>query len=150
MGNPPKPVERKRALGNPGKRALPSKSKVIALPAVGPEPPDPPRPLGPEGLKLWGRVWKAGRAWISPTTDLEVVLMLCESMDERVALRVAVLRGADWRERIALRHLDRQLSSLLGQLAFTPVERARLGMAEVDNASRFESLRARRQGNASS
>lgn len=145
MPNPPVPAERKRARGNPGKRPLADRSTVIALPGAGSEAPDPPRPLGPEGRKMWERIWQAGRAWVSTGSDLDVVLLLCESMDERVALRVRVLRGdGDWRDRVALRHLDAQISSLLGQLAFTPTERARLGMAEVKHASPLEELLAKR------
>lgn len=149
MPNPPKPVERKRALGNPGKRPLPAKTKVVALPSIGQDAPDPPRPLGPEGRKLWERVWHSGRQWISGGSDLDVVLLLCESMDERVALRVTVLRGSDWRDRVALRALDAQIATLLGQLAFTPVERSRLGVAEVRSATALEKLiegRTRRPG----
>lgn len=144
MPNPPKPTETKRKLGNPGKRALPKPQNVVALP-MAPEPPEPPRPLGPEGLKLWNRVWTQGRAWISPTTDIEHVLLLCESMDERTQLRLAVLRGSDWRDRVALRQLDHQLQSLLSALAFNPVDRTRLGVAEVSAQSKLEQIRDRRQ-----
>ena len=63
MPNPPKPTEQKRKLGNPGKRPLPERAKVIALP-MAMETPEPLRPLGPEGTKMWERIWKAGRAWI--------------------------------------------------------------------------------------
>src|SRR4249920_162614 len=109
MPNPPKPVERKRARGNPGKRPLPAKGQLVALPSVGQDVPDPPRPLGPEGRKMWERVWQSGRQWVSGGSDLDLVLLLCESMDERVALRVTVLRGSDWRDRVALRALDGQI-----------------------------------------
>jgi len=146
MPNPPKPVERKRALGNPGKRPLPAKGQLVALPSVGQDVPDPPRPLGPEGRKMWERVWQSGRQWVSGGSDLDLVLLLCESMDERVALRVTVLRGSDWRDRVALRALDGQIATLLGQLAFTPVERSRLGVAEVRNATALEKLVQERQG----
>jgi hypothetical protein len=85
----PKPNEVKRKLGNPGKRALPDQGKLIALPMAA-EPPTPPRPLGPEGLKLWNRIWEQGRTWISLNSDLEMVTLLCESMDERSQLRFLV------------------------------------------------------------
>ena len=142
MPNPPKPNEIKRRLGNPGKRALPAASQVILLPAAL-EIPDPPRPLGVEGMKLWQRIWDAGRSWISPASDLEHVALLCESMDERTALRYTVLSGGDWRDRVALRQLDSQLTSMLSALAFNPVDRSRLGFAEVATRSKLEELRAR-------
>jgi hypothetical protein len=67
------------------------------------------------------------------------VLLLCESADERVALRWRVLRGdGGWRDRVGLRALDQQVSSLLSMLGFTPVDRGRLGVAEVAAVSSVE------------
>jgi phage terminase small subunit len=144
MPNPPKPNEVKRKLGNPGKRALPDKSKVIALPMAA-EAPTPPRPLGPEGLKLWNRIWDQGRTWISPDTDLEMVTLLCESMDERSQLRLLVLRGTgDWRDRVALRSLDGQLQTMLSLLGMSPTDRSKLGVAEVKARSKIQELLAQK------
>lgn len=144
MPNPPKPNEVKRKLGNPGKRALPDKNKVIALPMAA-EPPTPPRPLGPEGLKLWNRIWDQGRTWISPDTDLEMVTLLCESMDERSQLRLLVLRGTgDWRDRVALRSLDGQLQTMLSLLGMSPTDRSKLGVAEVKARSKIQELLAQK------
>lgn len=144
MPNPPKPNEIKRKTGNPGKRALPKPINVIALP-MAPQPPEPPRPLGPEGTKLWNRIWEAGRSWISPASDIEHVLILCETMDERSQLRLNVLRGSDWRDRVALRSIDSQLASMLSALGFNPIDRSRLGIAEVQAQSKLEQLLARRR-----
>lgn len=142
MPNPPKPNEVKRRTGNPGKRPLPKPTNVVALPMAH-ETPEPPRPLGPEGRKLWDRIWAAGSAWISPSTDLDHVTILCETMDERTALRLTVLRGSDWRDRVALRQIDHQLVTLLSSLAFNPTERTRLGLAEVKAQSKLAELRER-------
>lgn len=150
MPNPPKPVERKRALGNPGKRPLPDLASVVVLPAVSDDLPDPPRPLGPEGTRMWARVWHGGRSWISGSSDLDLVLLLCESMDERLSLRMRVLRGGDWRDRVALRSLDSQIGQMLGQLAFTPVERSRLGVAEVRYVSALDNILEQRGRRSSS
>lgn len=142
-GRPPTPIERKRALGNPGKRTLPSKSSVAALePADG--IPEPPRPLGSAGLQLWDRVWEAARNWISPKTDIEALLMVAEQVDERVALRFKVLRDGNLDDRRALRELDKQIMNGLSILGFTPTDRARLGLAEVKAASTLEKLRKSR------
>jgi phage terminase small subunit len=145
MPNPRKPNEIKRKTGNPGKRPLPQAMNVIALP-MAQEPPEPPRPLGPEGMKLWIRVWEAGRAWISANSDVEHVLIMCETMDERSQLRLNVLRGADWRDRVALRSIDSQLTSMLSALGFNPIDRSRLGIAEVQAQSKIDQLLARRRG----
>lgn len=143
MPNPPKPAERKRRAGNPGKRPLASLASVTALPPAG-EPPEPLRPLGTEGRRMWDRVWSSGQTWVAPGTDIELVQMVCEAMDERVALRVQVLRGSDWRDRVALRSLESDIRSMLGALGFTPVDRTRMGVAEVKQASKLEQMRARR------
>ena len=142
MSNPPKPIEQKRKIGNPGKRALPSLASVSTLPAaVG--IPDPLRPLGQEGKHMWDRIWSGAAAWVAPTTDIELVQLTCEAMDERIALRVAVLRGADWRDRVALRSIEHDLRSMLSALGMTPVDRTRMGVAEVRGVSKLEALQAR-------
>ena len=144
MPNPPKPNELKRKIGNPGKRPLPELRNVVALP-MATQPPIPPRPLGPEGLKLWNRIWDEGKSWISPASDLEMVILLCESMDERTQLRLQVLKGSDWRDRVALRSLESQIVSMLSSIGFDPISRSKLGVAEVQKQSALDQLIARRQ-----
>lgn len=146
MPNPPKPNEVKRRIGNPGRRPLPDQGKVTALSMASSEP-TPLRPLGPEGQALWSRVWSSGAMWIAPSTDIELVQLLCEAMDERQMLREVVMAGgADWRDRVALRNLEGEIKSMLSILAFTPTDRTRLGVGEVRQESKLEALRARRQG----
>ena len=141
-GAPAKPLERKRALGNPGKRDLPARAEVVQLSAVTTAQ-DPPRPLGTAGRALWDRIWRAGRTWVAES-DVEVVLLVCEQLDERVALRVKVLREGDWRDRSALRAIDAQVMAGLSILGFTPTDRARLGLAEVVAQSKLQEMRSRR------
>ena len=89
--------------------------------------PKPPRPLGTEGRKAWGRIWNLRASWIDPASDLEHVLVLCESIDERVALRVKVLRDPDdWRTRNQLRNLDGQVAAMIAALGLNPLERKAL------------------------
>jgi len=109
------------------------------------EPPEPPRPLGVEGLKLWTRIWEQGRTWISSKSDLEMVTLLCESMDERSQLRYLVIKGTgDWRDRVALRSLDAQLQTLLSLLGMSPTDRTKLGVAEVQARSKIQDLLQKR------
>jgi hypothetical protein len=144
MGNPPKPIELKRKLGNPGKQALPKESDVILIPAIS-EIPVPSRQLFDAGLVLWNRIWSMGQLWISPNTDIELLLMTCEMLDERVRLRTFVWNTPDaWRERKALRELEKNITNSLSLLGFTPTDRSRLGIAEVKAKSKLEELRARR------
>jgi hypothetical protein len=141
-GPPPKPVERKRATGNPGKRRLPEVRSAIVIPDEV-EVPIPPRPLGADGTVLWDRAWTAAHGWLSPATDGELLLMLCESIDERATLRYRVMAHGDGDERKALRSLDKQIMAGLSLLGFTPTDRTRLGLAEVKKQSKIEELRER-------
>jgi hypothetical protein len=142
-GRPPKPLEQKRLLGNPGKRALPKPESLQILPRAV-ELPEPSRPLGKPGRDLWDRVWQSGIAWISPDTDAEILLMTCELVDERWNLRARVLKTEDSRERRNLNQLTKLLQENLSLLGFTPADRTRLGVAEVKAASKLEELMARR------
>lgn len=141
-GRPPKPNEVKRKLGNPGKRALPSQAEVQLFEPVS-SIPEPARPLLKYGQEFWDKVWANGLQWISPNTDAELLLMTCELIDERWNLRVRVLQSNDWRERKALRDLDRSIVSNLSLLGFTPADRSRLGVAEVKAISKMEALKRR-------
>jgi len=142
-GRPPKPLEQKRLLGNPGKRALPKADSIQVLPRAV-ELPEPTRPLGKPGRELWDRVWSTGVAWISPDTDSEILLMTCELIDERWNLRARVLKEEDSRDRRNLTQLTKLIQENLSLLGFTPADRTRLGVAEVKAASKLEELMARR------
>ena len=141
MGRPPKPIEQKRALGNPGKRPLPQEGSLVLLPSMY-EIPEPPRPLVTEAANaLWNRTWSMGQTWLSPQTDIELLLMTCEMVDERWNLRIKVLQDSRPEERKGLRDLERQLVANLSLLGFTPTDRSRLGVAEVKKISKLEVLR---------
>ena len=129
-------------LGNPGKRALPKPGEVIVLEQSW-NPPEPPRPLLKYGQELWDRVWSMGAAWVSQKTDIELLMMTCEMIDERWNLRVKVMQTDDARMRRGLRELDRQIVSNLSLLGFTPSDRSRLGVAEVKAMSKLDELMAR-------
>ena len=142
-GRPPKPTELKRALGNPGKRALPNAKEIVALPAIT-QTPEPSRPLGSNGKQFWERVWQMGSTWISSSTDYEAMLMTAEMVDERWNLRVKVMTEGQPRDRRALRDLDRMIQSQLSLLGLTPADRSRLGVAEVKKMSKIAELRSMR------
>lgn len=156
MGRPPTPTERKRALGNPGKRPLPE--PVVQLAAVVAIPPAPSS-LGEVGRAVWERLWTAGQAWLSPKTDLDLLTRLCEAHDEREAIRDAVaeegymVTGSMGQRRAnpllgELRALESQMTKYESLCGFTPTDRARLGYAEVKRASKLDELLARRSARA--
>ena len=131
-GHNRKPDIQKARLGNPGHSSKPVKklADVVALPVQ--NAPEPHRQLGKVGQALWERVWLACAAWLKPDSDAETVLLMCEAADERQALRYYVLTNPDaFKERKALREIDKQIASTLGLLGMNPVDRGRLGMAEV-------------------
>ena len=141
MGRPPKPIEQKRALGNPGRRPLPQEGSLVLLPSMY-EVPEPPRPLITQAARdIWERTWSMGQTWLSPQTDIELLLMTCEMVDERWNLRIKVLQDNRPEERKGLRDLERQLIANLSLLGFTPTDRSRLGVAEVKKISKLEALR---------
>jgi hypothetical protein len=88
-----------------------------------------------------------GQTWISPSTDIDLLLMTCELLDERAQLRAQVMNNNRPDERKALRDLDRQLVANLSLLGFTPTDRSRLGVAEVKRQSKLEELRSRASQN---
>ena len=136
-GRPPKPVEQKRALGNPGKRALPGGSNLAAVPALNIDPVD----LDP--VTTLEAVFAAGKAWLA-STDTVACAMLRESIEERAVLRDLVMQTQSTDARKALRDLDKQIIGQLSLLGFDPAGRSRLGLAEVKAQSTLEKLRQNR------
>lgn len=153
-GPPPAPIELKRLRGNPGKERLPDRSEVVALaPADG--IPSAPATLGDAGRAAWQRLWAAGRAWLSPAVDLDIMTRLCEAHDERAALRAElaatgyIVPGSHGQPRPnplirTLRELEAQMTRWEGLCGFTPADRARLGYAEVKRQSKLDELMSRR------
>jgi len=141
-GRPAKPIEQKRKLGNPGKRAMPKESEITLLEQVE-EVPEPPRPLLKYGQDLWNRIWSIGASWVSDKTDLELLIMTCEMVDERWNLRVRVMQDDDPQLRRGLRELEKQIVSNLSLLGFSPSDRARLGVAEVKAKSKLQEMMER-------
>lgn len=140
MPNPGKPAEEKRRIGS---RNYKPADSVIELERVAGVP-DPMRRLDSAGLDLWCRVWGMGEAWISPRTDVELLQITCEQLDERESLRAYVLDNIEaWHERAALRELEKSIRSNLSLLGFTPTDRMKLGVAEVKRMSVVEELMSR-------
>ena len=132
-GHNRKPVERKRRIGNPSGRKLPEVVPMADITTItSSHIPEPTRPLGKQGMNLWNQVWTSGASWLKQNMDTELVLMLCEATEERTRLRLMLLKDQSlWRERRALREVDRQIITLLGQVGFSPSERGLLGTGET-------------------
>jgi len=144
MGRPPKPVELKRRLGNPGKRRLPDESNVLMLPGASAGAPAAPGDLGLAGRQLWNQVWDGALLWLSPRTDMAAVVEACRLQDDLAIARERYQATRDPRDARALVGLNKALSSALSSLGFDPAARSRLGVAEVKAASAIEKLLERR------
>jgi hypothetical protein len=144
MANPGKPAEVKRKLGAKGyKGDVPV--DVVLLPAVSAVP-EPLKSLGESGLSLWDRTWVRGYSWISANTDIQLLQMTCEQLDERDVLREYVLANVEaWHERSALRELEKSIRSNLSLLGFTPTDRMKLGVAEIKAETKMEQLKRRQE-----
>jgi len=142
MPNPPKPIEQKRLLGNPGKRAMPDGESTISLFSGRREP---LFPLGEAGQKLWDSVFNEGELWISPRTDVAWLQVVYELLDRREVLKQEWMADpADRKLNMSLLETEKLLQTGLGLLGFTPTDRSRLGVAEVKAKSKLEELMERR------
>lgn len=150
-GPPPKPVEKKRALGNPGKRALP---KLASVPTIPQANLTVPGQLGDEGRKLWAHIASAAGSWLGPS-DVPMLTMLCEAADRRAFMlrvlsdegwSVMTEKGYPYRHPLvqALGDLEKQMTSWMSLLGLSSADRSRLGLAEVKAASTLEKLKAAR------
>jgi hypothetical protein len=140
MANPGKPAEEKRRIGS---RNYKPGEDVIELERVAGVP-EPLRRLDSSGLSLWVRIWNMGSNWISPNTDIELLQIVCEQLDERDVLRDYVAEHVEARfERSALRELDKTIRSNLSLLGFTPTDRMKLGVAEVKRQNIVEEMMSR-------
>jgi hypothetical protein len=115
--------------------------------------PEPPRPLGVAGQAMWERLWSVPAPWIDRAVDVEAVGLLCESMDERAALRALIMSAptamrpvTDPKDRAALRALDTQIIAMMAVLGLSPASRKALtvsGGAANGSGDRLSQLRAR-------
>ena len=162
-GRPSKPVELQRSLGNPGHRPLP----VAPLPGEGlsgvsavPEHPDD---LLDAGVALWRHTWEAGRQWLSPEADFQLVWLLCQAHDDYARMRDEFSAGVVERTYTTsngtvvshpyiaqMKDLRAQMTSWLAALGFSPADRARLGLSEVRVRDELDELTRRRNERASS
>jgi hypothetical protein len=135
MPNPGKSPELKKLLGaknaEVGMSLTPVPLKVI---------PEPSRRLEESGLNLWNSAFSKAETWLS-STDLELLMLTCEKLDERDSLRIYVMENIDaWHERSGLRLLEKQIEDNLNLLGFTPMARQKLGIQEVKARTKLEEL----------
>lgn len=145
-GPPPKPNEVKRRNGNPGKHKLPKLANVIALPQI---KGDAPLHLSDAGAKMWFDV-RSMAPWIA-NTDGKLLTELCEKMDKKYELREKLAatdyvlftdKGYAYANPLfgMLNTVEGDIVKLLSLLGLTPVDRSKLGVAEVTTKGKLAQL----------
>lgn len=113
------------------------------------------------GREAWDRLWTAGKTWLSPTTDRDILLDLCRAHDEMAHHRFVLdtdgpyVRGQRGglvaHPAIAmLRQVETRVDKLRAQCGFTPADRGRMGVGEVKpgESELSQLLRRRATGSA--
>ena len=148
------PIERKRKLGNPGKRPLPEPIAAIQ-PVASRTISDPPANLGDAGSAIWRRVAEYAVSWVG-NSDLEALRLLAEAADRRAEL-VARLADDGWvlftDKGYAYSHpaagmlatTETEMRKWMSVLGLTPADRSKLGVAEVKARSALEELAIKRR-----
>jgi P27 family predicted phage terminase small subunit len=151
-GRPPKPTERKRRAGNPGKKPLPTPISIVPAATSTPEP---PVELARAGTDLWRLIWNEASDWLAPS-DVPLVALLAQFADERERwLTQASEEGITHTTRhgairvhpgiAEARRLEASMITCLSLLGLSPSDRSRLGLSEVRRMSSLADLLQRRQ-----
>lgn len=143
-GRPPKPVELKRATGNPGKRKLPELAVVTPLP-MAEEIPAFPENLGEAGKELWTRAWAQAITWLSPHSDMNAIENAARLADTLAVARNKYHNTFEAADLRALVQINKAYTDSLSALGFDPVSRSKLGVAEVKRVSALDQLLAKRE-----
>lgn len=141
-----KPTELKRALGNPGKRKLPDQGKVIVLPQSSSQP---PTHLTKDQQAKWSEMRRLA-PWIA-VTDEPLLTSLVEKMTRQKELAKEMKKSAfvlytDKGYAYAnplfgmLSTIETEIFKLLCQLGLTPVDRSKMGVAEVKARTKLEEI----------
>lgn len=154
-GPHPKPTELKRRMGNPGHRRLPAPIVALAPVVIHAETVYPQT-----GDQLVAALLgTAASAWIAEPDRLGLLTLLRELWDDREDLQADIARngrsyvsegrgGTQYHDRPEVRqleHVRKQILECLDRLGLSPVMRSKLGVAEVREKSRLESLLERHE-----
>lgn len=145
-GNKALPVERKRALGNPGHQKLPKLAAVSVLPVASV---DAPAHLGDVGRAAYLHVVSTC-PWVG-ASDVFSLVKMCEMLDEvavwqrDIEARGMVLETPNGTLQahplIAhVRDARKQIFALASLLGLSPSDRGRIGAGEVQAKSKLQAL----------
>jgi P27 family predicted phage terminase small subunit len=157
MGRPAQPKEVKRLLGHAEPDAPMPDDEHLPAQRESDGPPEPPYPLEVTGQYYWVQTWSAGKSWLSPDVDLQIVYDICANRDEcaRIQDEIEKLPARFYETKAGqlvthplitqLRALETQRTAWMAAIGFSPADRARLGLAEVRIADELDALNEKRR-----
>jgi P27 family predicted phage terminase small subunit len=145
-GPAPKPNEVKRLLGNPGSRPLPNAKKLMALPQISSQA---PAHLTKAQQTKWTEI-RTLAPWIA-VSDEHLLTSLVEKMTRQKELAAEMKKskfvlytdkGYAYANPLfgMLSTIETEIFKLLCQLGLTPVDRSKMGVAEVKARTKLEEL----------
>ena len=145
-GPQPKPNEVKRLLGNPGGRKLPDQKNLIMLPQLAGQP---PAHLSKIQKAKWAELRRLA-PWIA-VTDEPLLTSLVEKMTRQKELSKKMKKsefvlytdkGYAYANPLfgMLSTVETEIFKLLCQLGLTPVDRSKMGVAEVKARTKLEEI----------
>lgn len=152
-GRPPKPLERSQALAKGdgiGTRGRQVELAPTAIVAPSRDIPESPIELGPSGQARWESIWTAGY-WLRPDQDSPWIEQICQAYDDMEAFRAQIremgliVKGYNGQEAAnplikEVRALEATIRTCLSALGFSPTDRARLNLTEVQAASKLQEM----------
>ena len=147
MPNPPKPQELKKRQGTYRKdrdKSLTTNNVVPFNPIQ--DVPEVPAHLQLAGQTFWNRVWTSGASWINPGTDTELVLRACEMADLATIARNRAIATTDPQDMRAAIQTNAEVVKALSLLGFTPADRTRMGVQQIQAESTLEKLMRKKNG----
>jgi len=146
-GMPPKPVELKKKQGTYRKdrdKSLGTNNLIPFNPIA--DVPPAPADLQTEGLRVWNTVWTAGATWINPASDSLLVEQAARMKDLFLIAQSRAMVTTDPGDVRAALQANNEYNRMLSQLGFTPADRTKMGVQQVQAVSTLEKLRAKKNG----
>jgi phage terminase small subunit len=141
MPNPPKPLEVKKREGTYRKdrdKSLQTNNVIPFNPVDG--IPECPADFQLAGQQLWNQIWGAGASWINSVSDLGVVEAACRMADIATVARNRALVTTDPGDVRAAIQANSESVKMLSLLGFTPADRTRMGVQQVQAQSSLQRL----------
>lgn len=158
-GRPQKPLEQKRLTGrtpdtDSGGRPI---GKTLTLVEKTTTVPEQPEGLRARGQVEWAKIWESGSAWLHPDQDYPWIEQIARAWDDIETFRAVVehdglVQTGSQGQPVAhpliaeIRRCEDTIRKCLSVIGFSPSDRARLGLAELQRQSKLQEMMAKSQG----